>query len=270
MQRFPFVTSKFMSVKVSRKGAKRAAQTSKHKPWKTCHLCVEGKAGPKYDLWHVLFECPATCETADIVAVREACKIFLPRICDAIDEAVARNSESMSDTRNAGVSHSDILDAVEEVRRATQGYQWDCIPGKWLIYTLLLALPFPAVAVRPDPVNPIWRCDTKRRMRGVVPKLDLRGMPESVPVLPEVQYSLPEAVGRLYDNTILSSDALRPLADAWCQLAMRNLLRAGSVVSPLRTAADARRAIAGYDDDDASSVASTSSMVSSLGSDSEP
>ena len=159
-------------------------------------------------------------------------------MCDAIDEAVARNSESMSDTRNAGVSHSDILDAVEEVRRATQGYQWDCIPGKWLIYTLLLALPFPAVAVRPDPVYPIWRCELtgKRRVRGVVPKLDLRGMPESVSVPPEAQYSLPKAVGRLYYCTILSSDALRPLADAWCQLAMCSLLRAGAVVSPLRTA----------------------------------
>ena len=131
------------------------------------------------------------------------------------------------------------------MRRASQGYQWDCIPGKWLIYTLLLALPFPAVAVRPDPVNPIWRCELtgKRRVRGVVPKLDLRGMPESLPLLPAAQYSLPEAVGRLYDCTILSSDhdALRPLADAWCQLAMGNLLRVGSVVSPLRTAADAKR-----------------------------
>ena len=103
-----------------------------------------------------------------------------------------------------------------------------------------------------------------------MPKLDLRGMPESVPVLPEAQYSLPEAVGRLYDCTILSSDALRPLADAWCQLAMCSLLRAGAVVSPLRTAADARRTVAGLDDDDASSVASTSSMISSMCSESEP
>ena len=37
-------------------------------------------------------------------------------------------------------------------------------------------------------------------------------------MLPEEQYALPEAVGRLFDSTILSKDALRPLADAWCRL----------------------------------------------------
>ena len=52
---------------------------------------------------------------------------------------------------------------------------------------------------------------------------------------------------------------------------MSNLLRAGSVVSPLRAVADAKRALAGLDDDDdASSVASTSSMASSSDSDAEP
>ena len=155
-------------------------------------------------------------------------------------------------------------------RRTAAEYDWDCTPGKWLIYTLLLALPFPAVAVRPDPVNPIWRCKPSRRVKGVVPRLDLRDMPAVVPVLPDAQFSLPEAVGRLYDCTILSSNALRPLADAWCQLAMGNLLRAGSVVSPLRTIADANRAASTLDDDDASSVASTSSMAASSDSDSEP
>ena len=52
---------------------------------------------------------------------------------------------------------------------------------------------------------------------------------QDLPVLPEEQYSLPEAVGRLFDSTILSNlnDALRPgpLADAWCRLAEGNLLR---------------------------------------------
>ena len=95
-------------------------------------------------------------------------------------------------------------------------------------------------------------------------------MPAVLPVLPDAQFSLPEAVGRLYDCTILSSNALRLLADAWCQLAMGNLLRAGSVVSPLRTIADANRAASTLDDDDASSVASTSSMAASSDSDSEP
>ena len=67
---------------------------------------------------------------------------------------------------------------------------------------------------------------------------------------------------------------------------MSNLLRAGSVVSPLSTIADAKRAVAGLDDDDvadakravagldddddASSVASTFSMASLSDSDAEP
>jgi hypothetical protein len=270
MQRFPFVAStlKRINGKTKGKNAKGAACFNGHKSWKTCRLCVKGKAGPRYDLWHVLFECPVTCDIADIVAVREACKAFLPKLCDAIDDAVARNAESMSNTQNAGVSHSDISKAVEAVRSAAIDYQWDCIPGKWLIYTLLLALPFPAVAVRPDPVNPIWRCDPSRRVKGTVPRPDLHGMPTAIPVLPDAQFLLPEAVGRLYDCTILSSDALRPLADAWCRLAMGNLLRAGSVVCPLRANADVKRAAEGFIDDDDSSVASTSSMVAS--SDSEP
>ena len=63
-------------------------------------------------------------------------------------------------------------------------------------------------------------------------------MPTAVPDLPPEQYALPEALGRLYDCTILSSDSLRPLADSWCSLARGNLLRAGATVRPLRAAAD--------------------------------
>ena len=55
---------------------------------------------------------------------------------------------------------------------------------------------------------------------------------------PEEQYSLLEAVGKLFDSTILSNDALRPLADAWCRLSEGNLLRAGATVWPLRAAAE--------------------------------
>ena len=48
------------------------------------------------------------------------------------------------------------IEMAADVRSATIGYQWDCEPGRWLIYTLLLALPFPAVAVRPDAQSPVW------------------------------------------------------------------------------------------------------------------
>jgi hypothetical protein len=99
--------------------------------------------------------------------------------------------------------------------------------------------------VRPDAEQPVWLCPPKRRRDGVEPELDLHGMPAAVPVLPDAQYSLPEAVGRLFDRTVLSRDALRPLADAWCRLSEGNLLRAGAVVRPLRAAAVARLALVG-------------------------
>jgi hypothetical protein len=211
-----------------------------------------------------------------MVAVREACKSFIPTICDALDAAVERNAASMSNTRNAGISHDDISDAVCSVRAILmQGYEWDCVPGKWLIYTMLLALPFSAKFVCPDTEKPVWVRPPARRMKGVVPVPNLRGMPESVPQLPAEQYALPLAVGHLCDCTILSSDALRPLADAWCQLAMDNLLRAGSVVAPLRTKADILLDTRGvlatddYDSDSLSAAASTSSSMSSLDSDSD-
>ena len=109
----------------------------------------------------------------------------------------------------------------------------------------------------------------KRKRKGVVPERDLRGMPAAIPELPGAQYSLPEAVGRLFDRTILSRDALRPLADAWCRLSVGNLLRAGAIVRPLRAAACARLALLAEDapaDDGAGSVAG--SLAPS--SDSEP
>lgn len=237
MQRFPFVTADKDTTIGGASAAGRRSQV-----WKRCHLCSDAAAS-RYDFWHVLFECAATSNSIGIAEVRDACKSFLPQLCELIEAAVSRNAESMSNTINAGVSHSDILDAIAEVRLALAMYNWDCIPGRWLIYTLLLALPFPAVTVRPDAVNPVWLCPPKRKRRGVEPERDLNGMPAVVPVLPDEQYSLPEAVGRLFDSTVLSRDALRPLADAWCRLSEGNLLRAGAIIRPLRAAACARLAL---------------------------
>ena len=98
-----------------------------------------------------------------------------------------------------------------------------------------------------------------------MPERDLHGMPGVVPVLPDVQYLLPEAVGRLFDRTVLSRDMLRPLADAWCRLSEGYLLRAGAVVRPLRAAAVARLALVGDDapaDDDATPAAGSSAPSS--------
>ena len=197
--------------------------------------------GPHYDLWHVLFECPATRDNREIVAARGACQSFLPRICNMIEEAVEANARSMSDTRKAGVSHDDIIDAIANVCSGIAGYSWDSTPGRWLIYTLLLAMPFPAVAVRPDP-RPgmaVWRREQSSRR-----DMNLRDMPILLPEIPGDQYHLPELVGRLFDVTVLSRDVLRPLADAWCSMALSCLTRVGQTIRPMRAAAEKRRAAA--------------------------
>ena len=183
----------------------------------------------------------------------------------------------MSDTRNAGVSHSETLVAISEVHDSIPGYQWNCVPGRWLVYMLLLAMPYPEVAVRPDAVRPVWLCPPKRKRKGIEPPRNLRGMPVAVPVLSDEQYALPAAVGRLFDRTILTSDVLRPLADDWCRLSERNLLRA--IVRPLRVTADKQRVAAVLveqpdreivDRDGANSELSASSDESPPGSDAEP
>ena len=79
---------------------------------------------------------------------------------------------------------------------------------------MLLALPFSAKVVQP-PVG------------------------SQSPALHALQYSLPLAVGKLFDATVLSSDA-RPLADEWCRRVVGYLRAAGRIVTPLRTAAEER------------------------------
>ncbi len=81
---------------------------------KTCHLCDDGDCGPGYDLWHVLFECSATSEHPEIVAVCKSCVDFVPQLCDSIQNAVRLNGASMSNTEHAGVSHKDIVDAATD------------------------------------------------------------------------------------------------------------------------------------------------------------
>jgi hypothetical protein len=65
-----------------------------------------------------------------------------------------------------------------------------------------------------------------------------------LPTLPASHYSLPLAVGRLLDATVLSSDALRPLADEWCRRVVDCLRAAERLVTPLRAAAEERRELA--------------------------
>jgi hypothetical protein len=233
---------------------------------KSCHLCDESDDGPGYDLWHVLFECPATSTHADVTAVCESSVSFLLRLCDAIDEAVRFNGTSMSNTEHAGVSHQDIFAAVARVRDAVPMYNWKCVPGQWLTYTLLLALPFSARVVRPDTVTPFWLCKPKRHVRGIQRERDLTGMPTELELqeLPDDQYLLPELVGAMFDRTVLAGDAVRLVADMWCRHALDGLFRVGRVVRPLRETAERVRAAAiALEEGDADERLTTSGMSSS-------
>jgi hypothetical protein len=56
-------------------------------------------------VWHVHFECPATADRPEIVALRTSSGDFLLQICAAVLDAVEHDSQSMSNTAHAGVSH---------------------------------------------------------------------------------------------------------------------------------------------------------------------
>ena len=183
---------------------------------KTCHLCCDGDDGPGYDLWHVLFECPQTIHQPRISGIRTECQRLVADMSSRICCATAVNALSMSNTAHAGVDHNAINSAARSVQQLAKHYDWNCLPGKWLMYCMLLALPYSAKVVVP-PAGSLS------------------------PTLPPAQYSLPVAVGKLFDATVLSSDALRPLADEWCRRVVDCLRAAGSVVTPLRAAAEERR-----------------------------
>lgn len=270
MQQYPFVRASLSEATDQRGPAGRSRSEAialRCRSAKKCRLCANSEAAPAYDLWHVLFECPQTSQTPEVTGVRQSCREFIPQLCDAVESAVDFNASSLSDTRNAGVQHGDILDAVNAVRQAATGYDWDCTPGQWLIYTLLLALPFPAKVVRPDAADPVW----KRKLRQGR-QLDLRGAPDpaEVPVLSDSQCVLPEAMGRLFDCTVLARDALRPLADLWCRHAKACLLRIGGVVRPLVGRAEATQRTAALSGASGGSLRSPASARHSVDEDGHP
>ena len=99
--------------------------------------------------------------------------------------------------------------AAAAVRDGAQGYDWDCTPGRWLLYTLLLAMPFPAVAVRPDPHTPVWQRHV-RPTRKQQP--DLRDMPILLPEISDAQYRLPVLVGSAPWHRTVYCTLARPFA----------------------------------------------------------
>ena len=94
--------------------------------------------------------------TDNLLPVPLAVGISLTQLCDKIAEAAQNNARSINNTIHAGISHAAINDALEAVRSEIPLYHWDDTAGKWLIYTLLLAIPFPAKVVRSDPARPVW------------------------------------------------------------------------------------------------------------------
>ena len=99
------------------------------------------------------------------------------------------------------------------------------------------------MAVRPEVQGPVWLRRMRKQGERELPR-NVRGMPAVVPVLREEQYSLSEAVGRLFDSTILSNDALRPLTGAWCSLSESACSAQALPSGPFRAAAGERRSIA--------------------------
>ncbi len=240
---------------------------------KTCPMCKAAeRPAVGYDLFHVLFECPATVHLPQVAAVVARCRAFVSQIADCLEAAWQHNAAVWANNaQQAGASLAAAQAAIVQVRALLPGYDWGWLPGQWLTYLVLLALTFPAKVVKPDadPARRIWRKRVTRRKRDsnsggaaghsdssgsdadgeadqpAVPQRTRQPQLHVQPVtvdesIPEACFSLPEAVGRLYDATILPPDALRPLADTWCRLSVKCLSELGAVIAPLRAAADAQ------------------------------
>lgn len=152
-----------------------------------------------------------------------------------------RLSGSMLEASTILIELESIIEVIKAVQSELSMYQWGGTPAKWLIYTLLsvLVVPFPAIAVRPDPACPVWR---RKLSKDRESQPDMRDTPLMLSVISDLQYRLPELLGRLFDGTVLSRDSLHPLASSWCSVAQNCLLRLGKVVRPLRVAAERKRA----------------------------
>jgi hypothetical protein len=107
------------------------------------------------------------------------------------------------------------------------------MPGTWLTYLLVIGLPYSAAVVRPlrddtrtQHLLPAYECEATSGSEGSPgcrSDSDRRKPPavvdtnpiELVPPLPEEQFSLPEAFGRLMDVSLLPNKALRRVANSW-------------------------------------------------------
>jgi hypothetical protein len=173
---------------------------------------------------------------------------MLKLLCKLSLRADSTNKLAMNKILDTG-HISTILTAVQAVQEAIAGYEWDCLPGRWLQYLLILAMPYSERAVKPTDDGLSWthvqlikRRQHKRQKLGEIETVRADRMPVEAPHLAEAQYHLPDLVGRLYDSILLPANALRPLANAWIHWSRKQLLAVGEVVSPLRLAAERKRA----------------------------
>ncbi len=90
-----------------------------------------------------------------------------------------------------------------------------------------------------------------------------------VPPLPDVQYSLPEAFGRLMEATLLPNNALRRTSNSWTRWSNQQLFKLGNVVRPLRAVKERERYAAAIAARSAANAAAAPEDGSSQGDSSE-
>lgn len=251
MHRYPFVT--WTALGMSRKqrdGRITGSQEAIAYTGKTCPLC---DAAGEYDLWHVLFECAATKDHKTVCEVKEYIQKSIPQLLAGIETAFRFNKHRRNTVSPLHIQLSPETSAA--VRSCHATYNWHCIPGQWLTLCILLCIPFPMKVVTPPATGYVNEKPprTRRAMRAAgLPERARNGEPRpspppisdpvlTLPTVPTQCFSLPEAVGLLFDETRLPPDALRKVANWWVRLSYRCLRKLGDVVRPLRNAAEAAR-----------------------------
>jgi hypothetical protein len=196
-------------------------------------------------MWHLLFECDRTRDHAVVARIKQRARAMVIRICDLVLEARNYNQLQMNNIADTG--YVDNIDAaVSDVRRIAQNYYWECTPGRWLIYVILLGLPFSKSVVRPPAagyINPTPTPKPRTAAQQAALRVRVR-QPRRPPItdvdpvlalpqLTDAQFSLPEAFGALMDTTTLPNNALRPLSTTWIRRCYNHILALGGVVSPM-------------------------------------
>jgi hypothetical protein len=262
---FPFVSwGEQNASRAARGKAANSKQFAVAYTSKRCLLC-KPETGPDspFDMYHILFECTQTRDLPAVAAVKSRAVAMLPKLCTMIESAKRFNMASMNNVTEAG--HPDLIPAAAvAVRNSAAMYNWNCMPGTWLTYMLIIGLPFSAAVVRPParrytnpaPSAPLMSARQRAAAKAApgaeltpTGRLKRRKLPavvdtnpiELIPPLPAEQFSLPEAFGRLMDVTLLPNNALRRTANSWSRWSYKQVFKLGSAVRPLRTAKEKER-----------------------------